>query len=185
MSSGRDVSAGIVSWGTYLPAWRLQRSAIAGVLGGGAGRGTRSVASYDEDTTTLAVEAGRRALAGTEVGVNDVLLSTPDPAYLDKTSATTVHAALGLGRACGAYDLTGSPRSAIATLIGALRGSFGRARHVGRRLGSPDRARRLGRGARERGRRGGLPLRARGRRGPAGRAGGVQRRVPRPMARPG
>ena len=122
MSGGEDVSGGIVSWGTYLPAWRLQRSAIAEVLGGGAGRGTRSVASYDEDTTTLAVEAGRRALTATATsgGVNDVLLSTPDPAYLDKTSATTVHAALGLGRACGAYDLAGSPRSAVAALLGAL-----------------------------------------------------------------
>ena len=57
------MSGGIAAWGTYLPYWRLQRSAIAGVLGSGGGKGTRSVASYDEDTTTLAVEAGRRALA--------------------------------------------------------------------------------------------------------------------------
>jgi hydroxymethylglutaryl-CoA synthase len=144
------MSSGIVSWGTYLPAWRLQRSAIAGVLGRGGGRGTRSVASYDEDTTTLAVEAGRRALfastrAGTVTasktrtstpavptsggvstpGVQDVLLSTPDPAYLDKTSATTVHAALGLDRDCGAYDLAGSPRSAMAALLVALGGASG------------------------------------------------------------
>ena len=34
-------------------------------------------------------------------------MSTPDPGYLDKTSATTVHAALGLGRASGAYDFAG------------------------------------------------------------------------------
>ena len=104
------MSSGIAAWGTYLPFWRLQRSAIKGVLGSGAGRGTRAVASHDEDTTTLGVEAGRRALAvGPGAGaVQDVFLSTPDPAYLDKTSATTVHAALGLGRGCGAYDFTGS-----------------------------------------------------------------------------
>ena len=94
------MSGGIAGWGTYLPYWRLQRAAIAGVLGGGGGKGTRAVASYDEDTTTLAVEAGRRALAVAPgpAAVQDVFLSTPDPAYLDKTSATTVHAALGLGR---------------------------------------------------------------------------------------
>ncbi|HEY2213919.1 MAG TPA: hydroxymethylglutaryl-CoA synthase, partial [Acidimicrobiales bacterium] len=57
------MSAGIVGWGTYLPYWRLQRSAIGGVLGSGGGRGSRSVASFDEDTTTLGVEAGRQALA--------------------------------------------------------------------------------------------------------------------------
>ena len=55
------MSGGIAGWGTYLPYWRLQRAAIAGVLGGAGGKGTRAVASYDEDTTTLAVEAGRRA----------------------------------------------------------------------------------------------------------------------------
>ena len=114
------MSGGIAAWGTYLPSWRLQRSAIAGVLGSGGGKGTRSVASYDEDTTTLAVEAGRRALATAPgaAAVQDLFLSTPDPAYLDKTSATTAHAALGLGRGCGAYDLAGSSRSAIATFLG-------------------------------------------------------------------
>ena len=37
----RSMTAGIAAWGTYLPFWRLQRSAIAGVLGSGGGRGTR------------------------------------------------------------------------------------------------------------------------------------------------
>ncbi len=88
------------------------------------------MASHDEDTTTLGVEAGRRALAvGPGAGaVQDLFLSTPDPAYLDKTSATTVHAALGLGRGCGAYDFAGSSRSAVGTLLLALgvAGSAGR-----------------------------------------------------------
>jgi hypothetical protein len=53
--------SGIVSYGADIPYWRLQRSAITSALGSGGGRGTRSVASYDEDTTSLAVEAGRAA----------------------------------------------------------------------------------------------------------------------------
>src|SRR6202034_1641533 len=116
------MSSGIAAWGTYLPFWRLQRSAIKGVLGSGGGKGSRAVASHDEDTTTLGVEAGRRALAvGPGAGaVHDLFLSTPDPAYLDKTSATTVHAALGLGRGCGTYDFTGSARSAVGALLQAL-----------------------------------------------------------------
>ncbi len=118
------MSAGIIAWGTYLPTWRLQRSAIGSVLGSGGGKGTRTVASYDEDSTTLGVEAGRHALAagGAGVGpsVQDLFFSTPDPGYLDKTSATTIHAALGLDRGCAAYDLCGSTRSAVATLLQAL-----------------------------------------------------------------
>jgi hydroxymethylglutaryl-CoA synthase len=123
------MTPGIVAWGSYLPSWRLQRSAIASVLGSGGGKGSRAVASYDEDTTTLAVEAGRRALAaaagsGTAAATpQDLFFSTPAPGYLDKTNATTVHAALGLDRSCAAYDFCGSSRSALGTLALALPGS--------------------------------------------------------------
>ena len=59
---------GIVSYGAYLPYWRLQRGAIGQTLGSGGGKGTRSVASYDEDTTSMGVESGRVALAGAPAG---------------------------------------------------------------------------------------------------------------------
>ncbi|HWE67785.1 MAG TPA: OB-fold domain-containing protein [Acidimicrobiales bacterium] len=121
------MAAGIVGWGAYLPYWRLQRAAIGQVLGSGGGKGSRAVASYDEDTTTLGVEAGRRALAVAPVAPQDLLFSTPAPGYLDKTSATTIHAALSLDRTCGAYDFVGSPRSAVGTLLSALQGSPQRA----------------------------------------------------------
>jgi len=119
------MEAGIVSWGVYLPYWRLERKAIGQAFGSGGGRGTRTVASYDEDTTSMAVEAGRRALAaaGTPEPA-DLFFSTPAPAYLDKTNATTVHAGLGLAAGTGAYDLCGSVRSSWATLqLAALAGT--------------------------------------------------------------
>jgi 3-hydroxy-3-methylglutaryl CoA synthase/uncharacterized OB-fold protein len=109
----------------YLPYWRLQRGAIGAVLGGPSGRGTRSVASYDEDTTTLGVEAARRALAALEgPPPEDLLFSTPAPAYLDKTNAAAVHAALDLPPWAASYDLLGSVRSGAATLraAGAMAG---------------------------------------------------------------
>jgi 3-hydroxy-3-methylglutaryl CoA synthase/uncharacterized OB-fold protein len=114
------MTAGIVAWGTYLPYWRLDRKAIGLALGSPAGRGTRTVASHDEDTTTLAVEAGRRALAAPGLATpENLLLSTPAPPYLDKTNATAVHAALGLPQATAAFDLNGSSRSAWATVYAA------------------------------------------------------------------
>jgi 3-hydroxy-3-methylglutaryl CoA synthase/uncharacterized OB-fold protein len=118
------MAAGIVSWGVYLPYWRLERGAIGAAFGTAPGKGTRAVASYDEDTTTLGVEAARRALevAGVPVPA-DLYFSTPAPAYLDKTNATTIHAALGLPPGVGAYDLCGSVRSGWATLnLSALSG---------------------------------------------------------------
>jgi hydroxymethylglutaryl-CoA synthase len=114
------MAAGIVGWGTYLPAWRLPRAAIAQVLGSGPTKGSRAVASYDEDTTTLGVEAARRTLALDGASPQDLFFSTPAPGYLDKTSATTIAAALGLERSTGAYDFVGSSRSALGTLLTAF-----------------------------------------------------------------
>src|SRR2546426_1088892 len=48
---------GILSAAAYLPRGRLDRSSIAPFVGTGGGKGTRTVASYDEDTTTTAVAA--------------------------------------------------------------------------------------------------------------------------------
>ncbi len=114
------MSTGILSWGVYLPYWRLQRSAIGATLGVAPGKGTRSVASYDEDTTTLGVEAARRALGGLDGPFpEDLFFSTPAPAYLDKTNAAVIHSALNLPASAGAFDLAGSVRSAVATLRSA------------------------------------------------------------------
>ncbi|HVM63467.1 MAG TPA: OB-fold domain-containing protein [Acidimicrobiales bacterium] len=114
------MTAGIVAWGTYLPYWRLDRKTIGLALGQPSGRGTRTVASYDEDTTTLGVEAARQALGAPGAPTPEVLLfSTPAPPYLDKTNATAIAAALGLPGTCGAYDLCGSSRSGVAALMAA------------------------------------------------------------------
>ena len=81
-SSGRleCMTAGIVSWGVYLPFWRLKRSDIGLSLGTPAGRGARRVASYDEDTTTMGVEASRRALAALDGDrPEDLLVLHPGP----------------------------------------------------------------------------------------------------------
>ena len=54
---------GLIAYGTYVPHHRLQRSAIAAALGEGGGRGTRAVAGYDEDPTSMGVAAGQRPCA--------------------------------------------------------------------------------------------------------------------------
>ncbi|MEO9224692.1 MAG: OB-fold domain-containing protein [Acidimicrobiales bacterium] len=119
------MAGGIVSWGAYVPIWRLKRTAIGLALEGPSGRGTRAVASYDEDTTTMAVEAARVALRQLDLPApSSLLFSTPSPAYADKTNATAIHAALGLDRACGAYDVCGASRSSVAA-VGLGRRSVG------------------------------------------------------------
>jgi 3-hydroxy-3-methylglutaryl CoA synthase len=115
---------GILSAGGYVPHGRLDRSTIASFVGAGGGKGSRSVASYDEDTTTMGFEAARlarRAAAG--LPRPDMLwFSTVAPAYVDKTNATAIHAALRLDDDIAALDLGGAQRSAVGALRIALAG---------------------------------------------------------------
>jgi len=112
---------GIVAYGAYVPAWRLERKAIAEALGAPAGSGTRAVASYDEDSTSMAVEAARVALrAARGLTPHSLYFATSDPPYLDKTNATAVHAALALPSTVMAIDMVGSVRSAAGALRAAL-----------------------------------------------------------------
>lgn len=108
----------IVAWGTYLPIHRLDRGLIGAALGAPAGVGTRAVASYDEDTTSMGVEAARNALANlpAEFAPQRIIFATANPAYLDKTNATAIHAALGLPSSVAAIDAGGAVRSGIGAM---------------------------------------------------------------------
>ncbi len=115
---------GIISVAGYVPYRRLDRSAVAKTFGSGGGRGKRAVASYDEDTTTMGVEAGRLALKSAPTAITDQLIfATASPAYLDKTNATTLHAALRLDSDVPALDFGGAIRSGVGSLRLALTGN--------------------------------------------------------------
>lgn len=116
---------GILGAAGYVPDGRLDLSTVAPLVGAGGGKGTRSVASYDEDTTTMGFEAARLALRGAPAGAAPSALwfSTVAPAYLDKTNATAIHAALRLDQNIPAFDLGGATRSAVGALRIALAGA--------------------------------------------------------------
>jgi hydroxymethylglutaryl-CoA synthase len=110
---------GILAAAGYVPFRRLQRSAIRDVMGAGGGKGTRSVASFDEDTTTMAVEAARN-LGPLDASPDALWFSTAEPAYLDKTNANAIHTALRLDSQVSAMDVGGAIRSGIGALKAAL-----------------------------------------------------------------
>ncbi|MEV0326862.1 hypothetical protein AB0H63_10470 [Micromonospora echinospora] len=110
---------GIESYAVYIPVGRLPRAAIAAALGAGRGRGSRPVASYDEDSTTLAVAAARRALGPRQVS-GSLWFATSRPAYLEKSNAVTVAAATGLDERCPAYDVGGALRGGAGALRAGL-----------------------------------------------------------------
>ena len=128
---------------------------IAKTFGSGGGKGTRSVASYDEDTTTMGVEAARLARRSAPDGTElDALwFSTANPAYLDKNNASAIHAALRLDAAVARGRLR--RRAAVGRRRAARRARRQRQRRSWSpsdiRAGLPDQRRRVA-GRRRRGR---------------------------------
>ncbi len=114
---------GVISAAGYVPYHRLDRSEIAAFFGSGGGTGTRAVASYDEDTTTMGQAVADLALRPTAVEPEALWFATSAPAYLEKTNAAAIHAALRLDPAVSALDFGGAVRSGIGALRAALAGS--------------------------------------------------------------
>ncbi|MFA4928358.1 MAG: hydroxymethylglutaryl-CoA synthase, partial [Patulibacter sp.] len=101
---------GIRGYAAYVPRNVLATTAF-GAEPPVADRGGRAVASHDEDSVTLAVEAAGRLEASAD---GPLLLATSEPPYLDKSSAATVHAALELPTDRAALDLGGLRSGAVA-----------------------------------------------------------------------
>src|SRR5204863_5727083 len=77
--------------------------------------------SFDEDTTTMGVEAARLALRSAGTAQPTALwFATAEPAYLDKNNASTLHAALRLDSDVPAFDFGGALRSGVGAIRAAL-----------------------------------------------------------------
>lgn len=102
------------AYATYLPAHRLDPREIGA-------RGARVVASFDEDSTTMAVAAATAMLRQHgPAKPGSVHLATTSLPYLDKTNAVALVAALHLDRDTFAGDVGGSARSGVAALRAAI-----------------------------------------------------------------
>src|SRR5512132_899500 len=82
----------------------------------GAGKGERAVASYDEDSVSMAVDAARDALRG-EVTVEGVGFASISAPYAEQLNAATIQAALDLPEGIASYELGGSTRMGLAALL--------------------------------------------------------------------
>jgi 3-hydroxy-3-methylglutaryl CoA synthase/uncharacterized OB-fold protein len=123
---------GIVSYGSYVPYRRLKRAAIAQVLGAAPDKGERAVASFDEDSISMAVEAARDALlvAPGSAAPEALVLATTTAPYADKLNAAIVGAALRLPLELRATDVTGSVRAGLGGLLAAADAVRGGARRA-------------------------------------------------------
>lgn len=100
-------TAGIVGYGAFIPRTRIRSEEIArqwgkdpGVIRRGLLLEEKSVPGFDEDTITIAVAAGRAALARAGVDpqrVGALYIGSESHPYAVKPSGTTVCEALGIG----------------------------------------------------------------------------------------
>ncbi len=106
---------GIVSYGTYIPKYRIKPTDIATAWGKEAPEVERSlgvfekaIASIDEDAVTLAIEASSRALNYANIDPKDIggiTIGSESHPYAVKPSSTIVAEILGMGHDYLAADL--------------------------------------------------------------------------------
>ena len=123
-------NVGITAYGAYLPKLRLDRASIAAshawAMPGlkGQGKGERTMADWDEDSITMAVEAARDCLQDTDRGtVTGAYLASTTRPFADRQNVGVVAAGLNLGRNITSLDISGSQRAGTSGLIAALRGA--------------------------------------------------------------
>jgi len=96
---------GIITYGVYIPRFRIRVEEIARVWGanaddirGGLGVYSKSVPDLDEDTATIAVEAARNALRRRDIdpgAIGAVYVGSESHPYAVKPTACTVGEAIG------------------------------------------------------------------------------------------
>ena len=123
--------AGIAACGVYLPRLRLARTAIfeanAWFAPGlrGAARGERAMANWDEDSLTMAVEAGRNCVPAldplSERGhVDGLYFASTTAPFADRSNAAVAARALSLPERISSVEVASSQRAGLSALITAM-----------------------------------------------------------------
>jgi len=120
---------GIVSYGSYVPFYRLNRKLIFEAAGwvnsatASQARGEKAVANYDEDAITMAVAAGMDCMRGADsCVVGGVYLASTTLPYRERLNAGIVSTALDLAPESRSADFASSLRSGASALLSALDG---------------------------------------------------------------
>ncbi len=118
---------GIVSFGGYLPLYRINREIISQSMGwlnqAASMKGQKCVANFDEDSLTMAVASSMNCLEGHErSNVNGFFYATTTSPFRERGCADIIQTALDLDSTIRTADFSGSTRAGTSALIAALNG---------------------------------------------------------------
>ena len=126
------MTAGILSFGGYVPRIRLSRQSIVDANSWfnpalkGLAKGERSMANWDEDSVTMAVEAARDCLSGVDrAGVTALYMASTSYPFQDRQNSGILAEALRLDSGIQTMDIAASQRAGTSGLIAALQASSG------------------------------------------------------------
>lgn len=112
---------GIVSYGAYIPFYRLSRKLISDAWSTGGGQGEKAIACFDEDSITMAMDASQDCLKGFDTqNIGGFFMATTTPPYKEKLSASVVAAALDLPREVRIADFSNSLRAGTIAFNSAI-----------------------------------------------------------------
>ncbi|TXT65962.1 MAG: hypothetical protein BAJALOKI1v1_350005 [Promethearchaeota archaeon] len=114
------MTLGIKSYGAYLPKYLLPRKLIARAWDFPSVPGTKAFALSDEDSLTMAVEAGIDCLAGIDPKTVDGLYyATTTPVYTEKDTSSIISAVLDLREDIISVDFTNSLKAGTTAIARA------------------------------------------------------------------
>ncbi|MFX0081122.1 MAG: OB-fold domain-containing protein [Candidatus Hodarchaeota archaeon] len=112
---------GIKSYGAYLPKYLMPRELIAKAWDFPSVPGTKAVASIDEDSITMAVEAGLDCLSGIDPkSIDGLFFATTTQVYTEKDSASFIATVLDLREDIITTDFTDSLKAGTTALARAI-----------------------------------------------------------------
>ncbi|MFX1325331.1 MAG: 3-hydroxy-3-methylglutaryl CoA synthase, partial [Promethearchaeota archaeon] len=112
---------GIKSYGAYLPKYLLPRELIAQAWDFPAVPGNKAVANADEDSLTMAVEAGLDCLSGIDPkSIDGLFFASTTQVYTEKDSASFIATVLDLREDIITADFTDSLKAGTTALTRAV-----------------------------------------------------------------
>ncbi len=112
--------AGIVSFGAYIPKYRLNVSDIAQFWRTRGSSGEKSVAGYDEDSITMAVAAAQDCMRTGNQDIDGLYFATTTNPYKEKQGAAIIASAADLRTELRTADFTNSVRSGSIAMRAAM-----------------------------------------------------------------